>query len=267
MKSSLYMRKAINASETLILYAIALLGGTLAIHGLAKSPESTLSKEEIRSVTNWIQRVSLPPETYRAALSIGDELAQFVPLQDLQTAVQQGKATGRTVLSRGRVLAEGYCQSGRGRVFLWQFLHTGVLNFSDLAGSSNTIMPRVELVGTNFTVSANPDFFRRLSQREIGTIMAHPRWRIEDLGKIKRTIADAVSTQKGEVAESFEENVEWKRRQLNPSALQDLNSYIDGLLVTTDGEMLLWEIFLRKHVFLQDREGRILRIPSHQSDQ
>jgi hypothetical protein len=147
-------------------------------------------------------------------------------------------------------------------------LRTDALRFSDMRGRSLAIIPKTPIVRTNHFLQPKTDLPHWPSGDEIDKILPHPRWNSEDLdlAQLHETIKSALAKNRGEIVGSFEENIAWKQRKLAASPWFKNTTYTNGVIVTKSGQMFLWEIYLSKHLLVQDKEGRILRIqyaPDH----
>ncbi len=60
---------------------------------------------------------------------------------------------------------------------------------------------------------------------------------------------------------TYQESLEWRRRLKLPDCSHAFDKdYSDGVLVTKDMKMFLWELYSNNHVTLQDSEGGMLLI-------
>lgn len=247
-------------------------------------------EEDIRATTNWIQRLSPPPPKIAieaASLLMPEERApswvnidsEFLDMFR-ESLIQPGLPLG---FRHGNLRAEGYCQTPGGRLLLWQMKGKSEVVFDDMNGATWSAQVTSPLMISNFSMPRTKRGSPWPSVSEINSFVMHPRWPPEGLSTIRERVFSIMRAGRRHEVASYEEHLSWKTNQVARFALNVIKendgppkvsllgpggtpylgnrtTYFDGILLTQQDEMLAWELLVRRHVVLQDKEGRILQI-------
>jgi hypothetical protein len=235
----------------------------------------------IESATNWIERVIPPPRLAgMRKLSADFSLLSYYPdavedaaplLRDFISAVRQGAVTSvrtNVPFAPRHPLAEGYCQSADDRFLFWCYYGRGSLELDNMAGAFAEVQLRKPLRTNALFVAGTNRAKPWPGTSDVREILVRSIWHraAEPVAlRIRNTLALGVRQPVNSLSEYMAWVDECQAAQLRSGGrkdfLDDPLMYLSGLMVSTEREMFIWELYLG-NVLIQDDQGRMLRIAS-----
>jgi hypothetical protein len=252
--------------RTLVVSLVLLPFGTLFD---AQAQHLPIASVELLTFTNWVQRLSEPPLLMRGPLAIGEFRAPWISTNELLRYSLGAEVRTDEIPSRfrpfpyGTVVAEGYGINKRGDLFLWRYFRDGSVEFNDLIKWECVVPLKGRLSLSNAPPTLRKDL-RWPSASEIagGRVVIHPGWKevvTVEIDVIRQKIVNSVAHNKRNIL-TFDQMIDFKKEHFVMPQSGAHVSFIDGALVTSKGELILWEIYLNREVFLQNSAAQILHL-------
>lgn len=227
--------------------------------------------EQITGITNWIQYIKPTQDSLRYNKLPGDIPSPKISVEDLQRAVtNRWEVAHPWIRHPPPTIAWGFGQNNEGTLTFWRLRSNGDVAFRTEWDSRWVAIEPSTRIATNGAWAQR----RSIAQKwpapvEIDKVIVSNSWfdfpSREPSNAIKsdakERLIPAIANGRVRRGATYQESLEWRRHLKLPERSKAFDKdYCDGVLVTKDGKMLLWELYGGNHVTLQDSEGEMLLI-------